>query len=521
MSTVPTAITDEELSSLFAGLERTPLALAVSGGADSMALMHLVARWAAREEVRAAYRTWWKINSGPLHPGQPGLRAWRAPEEILPIEALPHVVVLTVDHGLRAGAADEAALVARAAEALGLPCRVLRWEGEKPATGIQAAAREARRVLFVEALDAERAKLSALMQEHGVRWRRGARTLVMAHHQEDQAETLLMRLARGSGLDGLVAMRPRDKVTRQATTANPVELSVPLARPLLGVSKARLVATLQAYGACWIDDPSNEDERFERVRIRTALRQLEPLGFNAERIALSARRLADAEASLRYFVEEVVKPAHIMYPQWLYGEVEVGGPLFAGAYLGVRTLRQLILVYGGASRVPELAQLEALFPMVTTPELRFAQKRLTLGGCVIEVRSGRRGATVRVYREGRGEGLPIVPFEPGQRVYWDGRRFMIAAKANSTGGVVRALGMKGWADLKRAVKGLGDLGWPAAAVATVPVIESGGEIIAYPVIDRAVRSLPDDKLQIKERWAEYASRLRGADYHVTLNMRPW
>lgn len=517
-STLP--ITDDELPALFAGLERVPLALAVSGGADSMALMHMIARWAAREDVRAAYDAWWRTNSSRLRPGFSGLPARPAIEEKPLIDSLPHVMVLTVDHGLRAEAGDEAAFVAREAAKLGLTCQVLRWEGDKPATGVQAAAREARRSLLVEAVHAELAQLSARLREHGIRWKRGARTLVMAHHLEDQAETLLMRLARGSGLDGLRGMRARDEVMRQPTTADPVQLKAPLARPLLGVAKARLVTTLQVCGASWIEDPSNDDERFERVRVRKALRQLEPLGFTAEKLALSARRLADAEEPLRSFVEEVLKPAHIENHHWLYGEVEVGGPLFAGMYFGVRTLRQLLLTYGGAARAPELAQMEALFHLACSPDQRTAHKRLTLGGCIVEFRGGRYRAVVRVYREGRGERLPVVRIAPGQRVDWDGKRFTVLAHRSATSTAqIRALGMQGWADLKRAVKGLDDLGWPAAAMATVPVIECGGVIVAYPVIDRAMRWLPSGKYQAKERWD--ASAFVNRSYDAIQSPRQW
>lgn len=481
-STLP--ITDDELPALFAGLETMPLALAVSGGADSMALMHMIARWAAREDVRAAWNR----------------------------DSRDHVVVLTVDHGLRAEAAEEAAFVAREAAALGLPCQVLRWEGEKPATGLQDAARQARRNLMLDVLRAEHAGLPPRARQ---------RSLVMAHHQEDQAETLLMRLARGSGLDGLRGMRARDRVTRGARPERPHSDPATLLRPLLGVPKARLTATLRAHGARCIDDPSNEDERFERVRIRKTLQQLEPLGFTAEKIALSARRLADAEASLRQLVEERVKPPHVAKPDWLYGELEIGGPLFASAYLGVRTLRQLLCSYGGASREPELAQLEQLFELARCAERREAHRGSTLGGCIIEFR-GEGGEILRIFREGGGVGLPVVPLDAGQVVDWDGGRFRIeAGPAAPAGVVVRALGMRGWADLKRAVRGLGDLGWPAAAVATVPVIECGGEIIAYPVIDHAVRTLAEEKRQIKERWAAVATGLGHCDCSVSFQPRRW
>lgn len=522
-STLP--ITDDELPALFAGLERVPLALAVSGGADSMALMHMIARWAAREDVRAAYADWWAFRVRQLLPhilskNPPKVLELSAAEQASRRAAAPpHVVVLTVDHGLRSESAEEAAFVATQAQALDLPCRILHWEGEKPATGIQNAAREARRALLVAAIDAEAAQLVSQMQEHGVRLRRAYRTLVLAHHLEDQAETFLMRLARGSGLDGLLGMREVDFVNSEKSGQLGhlmVAAKVPARRPLLGVPKARLVATMKSYAAAWVEDPSNADERFERVRVRNALRQLEPLGITADKIALSARRLADVERPFVGLVEKWVKPDHLGSFHEVYAELEIDSLLFTGSYFGVRTLRQLILVYGGASRPPELSQLEALYRIAITPEHRVARNRLTLGGCVIEFRSGRKGATIRVHREGRGEGLPAVPVEPGQWTDWDGRRFMITAKTDSSGGVVRALGMQGWADLKRGVKGLGDLGWPAAAVATLPVVEHDSAIVAYPAIDSATRRLPDD---FRKRWI--ASGLANPGYKAVFRLRDW
>lgn len=489
MTRAATPITDEELPTLFAGLERVPLALAVSGGADSMALMHMIARWAAREDVRAA----WAEDGAPPR---------------------AHVVVLTVDHSLRAASAEEAAFVACEAEALGLPCRILRWVGEKPVTGLQDVARNARRNLMLDTLRAENEGLT--FGPYGIS---RARALVMAHHQEDQAETLLMRLARGSGLDGLRGMRARDVVTRQASSERPYSYSVPLLRPLLGVPKARLIATLRAHGAGWIDDPSNEDERFERVRIRKALRQLEPLGFTAEKVALSARRLADAESAFARLLDGADAPPSP--PRCIFEDLDLTRSDFLSHYTASRLLRRVLAVYGGAARPADLAQIEQLAGRTTRSDSRLRIGAQTLGGCNLQPH-GDGVRYLRIFREGNGEGLARVPVAPGQPVEWDGKRFTVdASRASASGAVVRALGMQGWADLKRAVKGLADLGWPAAAVATVPVIECGGEIIAYPVIDRNIRALPDDKRQTKERWAAYAAGLRHADYSVHFRLSSW
>lgn len=229
-----TPVSADEATTLFACLEaEASLLVAVSGGPDSVALLVLLADWA-----RA--------------PGRPALHA------------------ATVDHGLRAGAAAEAAMVARLCERLGVAHDILTWEGPKPASGVQSRARDARYAL----LGARAVEL-------------GGAVLVTAHTLDDQAETILMRMAHGSGPAGLLGMRAR---SRKARTV--------LARPLLGVPKARLLATLRARELPFVDDPSNIDRRFERVRWRTLMPSLAAEGLSARRLATFAGRLARLEQAV-------------------------------------------------------------------------------------------------------------------------------------------------------------------------------------------------------------------------------
>ena len=214
-------IADGELASLFAPLASFDLLiLAVSGGADSVALMHLIARWSAKAA-----------------------------------KPRPRIVVATVDHGLRAESREEAKWVGAQARKLGFTHELLAWEGAKPQTGIQDAARGARYGLLAE-----------------LAWRLSAgevRTaIVTAHTEDDQAETFLMRLARGSGLDGLTGMSAARLLGRGD--------NIELVRPLLGVAGARLRATLEAKGLSWLEDPSNDSDRFERVRVRKARAMTSP-----------------------------------------------------------------------------------------------------------------------------------------------------------------------------------------------------------------------------------------------------
>ena len=217
-------------SPLDAWLSEPALLLAVSGGPDSTALLLMAAEW----------------NGGPL------------------------LHAATVDHGLRPESAEEAASVGRLAARLGVPHRVLRWEGEKPRTRLQERARDAR----YDLLSAEAARV-------------GARVVVTAHHLDDQAETVLMRLARGSGLAGLAGMAMRSQ-----------RGAVEIARPLLGLAKAELVAFCEARGVVYAQDPSNENPAYARPRWRALKAALTAEGLDAPALARLARRAAMAEEAL-------------------------------------------------------------------------------------------------------------------------------------------------------------------------------------------------------------------------------
>lgn len=212
-----------------------PIGIAVSGGPDSLALLLLAA--AAR-------------------PGR--------------IEAA------TVDHGLRPGARAEAEMVADLCRRIGVPHAILtaRWE-RSPETAIQERAR------------GERYRLLGYWAEE-----RGLAAVVTAHHAEDQAETLLMRLARGAGVKGLAAMRPRSVASGS---------HVRLARPLLGWRRSELEQICADAGVSPAHDPSNDDERFERVRVRRALGEAGWLDASA--VARSAANLAEADDALKWAAE--------------------------------------------------------------------------------------------------------------------------------------------------------------------------------------------------------------------------
>jgi tRNA(Ile)-lysidine synthase len=243
-----------EASALFADLAAEPaLVLAVSGGPDSTALLYLMARWCAKRRA-------------------------------------PRLVAVTIDHGLRPEARREAVAVKRLCEKFGVEHATLRWTGEKPATGIQEAARMARYRLLCAA--ARRAK---------------ARCVVTAHTLDDQAETVLFRMARGSGLAGLSGMARRVPIAEVAVRAGGEVVrsggGIMLVRPLLDVPKARLIVTLQEAGISHAEDPSNADPRFARARLRKLMPALAQEGLTARCLVRLARRMRRSEAAHEAIVD--------------------------------------------------------------------------------------------------------------------------------------------------------------------------------------------------------------------------
>jgi tRNA(Ile)-lysidine synthase len=322
-------LSETDVDALFAPYgECARVGLAVSGGADSLALMLLAARWAGGR------------GRGPT------------------------LLVYTVDHALRPEAAGEAAMVAREAQSLGLECRILRWEGDKPASGVPAAARAARYRLLGAAAAAD-----------------GAELVLTAHHLADQAETVLMRLAHGSGVDGLAGMR---------------ELSViegcRIGRPLLGVHPDRLRAAVAAAGLAPAQDPGNDDPGYERVRWRQFQPRLDAMGLTIERLGVLARRmeaqaalLADAEAEAHARLVEPVSTTQCRILRAPFAALN--------AAVGAQVLGRVLERVSGDSRAPSLGALESLQARLARLEPMAAT---TLHGCTIAVRKG----AIVIRREG-------------------------------------------------------------------------------------------------------------------------
>jgi tRNA(Ile)-lysidine synthase len=353
---VPAALPDPPAD--FSPLSRERhVALAVSGGSDSTALMRLARDWAQTH-----------------HPDLT-------------------LSVLTIDHGLRQASAGEARLVGEWAVQLGLQHHVLAWEGEKPSSGLQARAREARYGLMAG-------------------WCRdnGASLLLTGHTLDDQAETVLMRLVRSLSPDSVAGI-PRFGDWE----------GLRLFRPLLNARRAALRDYLVALGQGWVEDESNADRHFERVRARQELAELRSSGVTPERLAALAEAGARTTALLDrltgrwlsiWLKEEEAGFCHVPAEPF----VELPLPLQQ------RILARIVSHYGGGQSTPEADELRRLAQWVFDGPVR-----CTLGGALM----GRRKHGFYVCREaGRIAAEPLIVPDTGKAL-WDGR-FLITAAPGTT-----------------------------------------------------------------------------------------
>jgi len=329
------ALSSADIDARFAPFVRAKaLLIAVSGGPDSTALLLMAAEWAKRR-------------------------------------GKTRIDAATVDHGLRPESADEAKAVAALCARLGVGHRVLQWKGAKPTSRLQERAREARYRLLVDHAKAI-----------------GADAVMTAHHADDQAETVLFRLLRGSGVAGLRGMdlmTARDGMT--------------VARPLIGLKKRDLIAFADARGAAFIDDPSNADPRFARTRLRSLLVRLGEEGLDAEALDRLARRARETEEALAHLTAEV--EARVGSD----GVIDARALFAAPIAIGQRILARRIAAAGGrnASRIG-LEKIETL-----AANLRDALKERRAYGANIG------GALVRLTAKGRLSFAPEPPRTSGKR----------------------------------------------------------------------------------------------------------
>ena len=417
-------VTAAEFAGCMAALEpfepQPHVAAAVSGGADSLALTFLLHDWLAARGGRLA--------------------------------------AFTVDHGLRPESAAEAAAVGRLLTGAGIAHRVLRWDGagclKKDGGSRQAAARAARYRLLLEACEAA-----------------GIFHLALAHHLEDQAETFLLRLGRGSGLDGLAAMAPVSETS-----------GLRLLRPLLALPKARLLATLEARRLRWVEDPSNDDTAYARVRLRRLLPELAGEGMTPARLGSASRHLGRARAALEGDVAAVLARAVRPDPA---GFLDLDPAVLAGASGEVsrRALARCLMAVGGRDYTPRLERLERLHACLA----RGLDRAVTLGGCRIVARGGR---WLIVREAGRSAAAAL---QPGGRLLWDGRFEVVLARGgagraaeNDAELTVGPLGAAGWRALAAALEAAGAGACaariPAPARGALPALRDAAGLVAVPPV---------------------------------------
>ncbi|MEE8351083.1 MAG: tRNA lysidine(34) synthetase TilS [Rhodospirillales bacterium] len=410
-------ISEDKFDALMEGLgpyeDRPYMAVAVSGGADSLCLALFAGRWAERRGGR--------------------------------------VVGLTVDHGLRPEAGDEALQVGRWLEGLGIEHRVLKWTGPKPVSGIQAAARRARYQL-----------MSSWCRE------KGFLHLLLGHTGDDQAETLLLRLGSGSGPDGLAAM--------SAIRETP---DVRILRPWLGVAKQDLVETLTAQGQKWIEDPSNQDHSFARVRVRKAMKDG---GFRPKDLALAAHRFGRARQVTETEASRLLARVARVHPAG-FAELQCAPLVAAPDEISLRALSRVLIATGGRDYAPKLAKLERLHGEFFSHPSASDGRSMTLAGCHV---TG-KGDKILICRENRGVPEPAL-VHSGERVIWDGRfnilmtgqRVASVPASGAEGAFLGGLGPQGWSEVVQMVPDLRRTAVPATARHSLPALFDGFGVYSVP-----------------------------------------
>lgn len=369
------------------------LAIAVSGGSDSLALLVLLNDWAQQ--------------------GGPALHA------------------VTVDHRLRPEAAQEAAQVAAICETLGVPHKTLTWSGWDGQGNLPDQARRARYAL-----------IGGWARENGLSH------VALGHTADDQAETFLMRLAREAGVDGLSAMSSTRRIG-----------SVLFCRPALDTTREDLRAVLRARGMAWIDDPTNEDAAYERVRARQALAALAPLGITAPGLARVAGHMAQVRETLYWYVFLAARNMTGFQSGDLL--IDRRGFHTLRDEIARRLLQQALRWVNGAGYAPRGRAVDLLIESIR------GGTDMTLQGCLVSVGPYQ----IRISREYNA--VATTSAAPGD--VWDGRWHLSGPAC--PGAVVRALGPQGLG----ACPDRHETGLPASSLTASPAIWQDETLVAAPL----------------------------------------
>ena len=382
-------LTDSRICGLFSSyINHDRIALAVSGGRDSMALMYLVYRWKAHLALNI------------------------------------EIEVLTVNHNLRKAAEDECGFVQKIAKNYGFKHKVLIWEHEHVETSIQEKARKARYQLMLD-----------YVREENID------TILTAHTSDDNIETFIMRLAKGSGLDGLKSIN----VIRHAD-------GIQIERPLLSLSRSLTTEILRSTGNEWLDDPTNEDERFERVKIRNNISSLSSLNISSGNLTKTIQRLTRAHESISFFTN-LVSQELVELSELGHADVNFDKLRNYPKEIILRVLAKALTDINGGT--VSLSSLEAVFA-----ELIKTERCKTLNGCQIIPQKNK----YVIVRENRG--ISPAEIKINERISWDGRFDVHLKSCDNTNIVIDQIGNAD--DLRTMIDGTSFQSMPKYVLRTLP-----------------------------------------------------
>ena len=350
------------------------------------------------------------------------------------------VIGLVVDHGLRLGSDKEAECVKAILNKLGIEVHILCWSGDKPKSNIQALAREARYRLLTD-------------------WCKENRlfNLLLGHTKDDQAETIYSRLRRGSGVDGLSAMSAVTSVKY-----------VRVLRPLLGIERVHIQDYLVKLGIDWINDPSNENEKFERVKIRKFLNHDK---LFKKRLADTAAHMGRVRTLLENFTMQLILDC-IAVDAIGYATIDLIRFKNYTEEEQLRAVARVLSVIGGKNYKPRLRSLSRLLAFMVDADFRGV---ITLHSCKVIIKCG----VVLILRE-RSKSSLNIPLS--ETLYWDGR-FTIEADIinihNIAKGVVYVdyLTESEWGKVRSKV---GKTNILSSIIYTLPALKLGNKVVAIP-----------------------------------------
>ena len=403
------------------------IAVAVSGGGDSVALTLLMNEWA-------------KQRGGEIY-------------------------AVTVDHGLRPGSRDEAEVLHEKLKKRGIRHDIFGWAGEKPLTNIQERARDARYALLLDACRRENIPV-----------------LAAAHNMEDQIETFWMRLSKGSGLDGLAGMAPSRMLG-----------DIRLIRPLLGFSRADLRQVCRDFGEEWVEDPSNANPQFLRVKLRQFETLLNSEGLTPLRLAQTMQKFEEARAALQFFTDRAAA-GMLDFHEAGFATLSLEPWKELPADIQRRILSTTILAIAPRDYGPGFEALEQLRSDMMVASFAGC----TLGGC--DIFPAKDGA-VLLCREA-ATAAPRAAL--GTSIVWDG--FQVLWHRHESSGApgleVGILGEEGLALLRQIKEPKDPLftrleSLPFKARKTLPALWKGQNLVAVPYLNWTSPDAPKEAQEVR------------------------